>query len=75
MRRSINLYYSENRRAVRDAVSLAVHYWPNAHLGSSTPREDIRSAFRWIRRGIEQGLSIQQAAAVVEGDAYRHADM
>ena len=73
--KSICLYYSENRRAVRNAVELAVHYWPNAHLGSISPREDIRSAFRWIRRGVEQGLSIQQAAAVVEGDAYRHVNM
>jgi hypothetical protein len=75
MARSISLYYSENRRAVRDAVNLAVRYWPNSHLGDCTPREDMRSAFRWIRRGIEQGLSIQQAAGVVESDAYRHADM
>jgi hypothetical protein len=75
MARPINLYYSENRRAVREAVDLAVRYWPNSHLGDNSPREDIRSAFRWIRRGIEQGLSIQQAAGVVESDAYRHMDM
>jgi hypothetical protein len=74
-RKITGLNYSENRYAVRRAVELAVHYWPNAHLGAHSPREDMRSAFRRIRNNINSGLNIQQAAAVVESDAYRHADM
>jgi len=64
-----------DRKYVRDAVSLAVKYWPNAHLGAVTPREDIRSAFRLIRSYVWAGDTILQAAAQIETSAYRHMDM
>jgi hypothetical protein len=37
------------REKVRDAVRLAMEFWPNAHLGDSSRREDMNSAFRMIR--------------------------
>jgi hypothetical protein len=66
---------AEIRNAVGPAVRLAVSYWPNAHLGDCSPREDIRSAFYLIRSALKRGDSIQTAAGQVEFDAYRHADM
>ena len=60
---------------IRHAVGLAVRYWPNAHLGDVTPREDIRGAFHLIRMHLASGQSIQAAIGMVEADAYRHADM
>jgi hypothetical protein len=63
------------RETVRPAVELAVRYWPNAHLGDYTPRQDIRSAFHLIRSAMNAGETIQSAAGRVEMDAYRHADM
>jgi len=60
---------------IRHAVGLAVRYWPNAHLGDVTPREDIRGAFHLIRMHLASGRSIQTAVGMVEADAYRHADM
>jgi hypothetical protein len=66
---------SEIRAVVETPVRLAVSYWPNAHLGDCSPREDIRSAFLLIRSAMKRGDSIQAAAGQVEFDAYRHADM
>jgi hypothetical protein len=63
------------RNAVRNAVKLAMHYWPNSHLGDYSPREDMRSAFLMIRTRLERGESIQSAISDVETSAYRHADM
>ncbi len=60
---------------VRDAVGLAVRYWPNSHLGDYTPREDIRSAFRFIRGRLNRGVHLQAAAGEIASDAYRHANM
>jgi hypothetical protein len=66
---------AEIRNTVEPAVQLAVQYWPNAHLGDCSPREDIRSAFYIIRSAMKRGDSIQAAAGQLEFDAYRHADM
>lgn len=63
------------RQTVEPAVRLAVHYWPNAHLGDRTPREDMRSAFYLMRSSLKRGDTLQVAAGLIEGDAYRHADM
>lgn len=63
------------RHDLRAAVNLAVQTWPNAHLGSVSPREDIRSAFTMIRREVGAGQSIQSAIGILLFDAYRHADM
>lgn len=63
------------RQTVEPAVRLAVRYWPNAHLGDLTPRQDIRSAFYRMRCSLKRGDTLQVAAGSVEGDAYRHADM
>ena len=65
---------ADSRREVRHAVELAVRYWPNSHLGDYTPREDIRSAFRLLRSHAERdGIAV--AAAHLQTDAYRYADM
>lgn len=66
---------TETRHMVRDAARLAMDYWPNAHLGDCSRRQDLRSAFYQMRCGLGAGDSIQQAAGAVEMDAYRHANM
>lgn len=58
-----------------EAVTAAKTYWPNAHLGDISPREDIASAFRRLRRGVACGQTLFQAACAIEGDALRHMDM
>lgn len=65
---------SETRYAIRDAVGLAVEYWPNAHLGTVPPREDIKSAFRMLRSWIPV-VGIHAAIGQVSDSAYRHMDM
>ncbi len=60
---------------VRYAVRLAVQYWPNAHLGAVSPRQDIRSAFEFIRNPLNAGECIQAAAGQLMFDALRHEDM
>lgn len=60
---------------VFEAVAAAKEYWPNAHLGDISPREDIASAFRIMRRRVAAGSTLYQAACAVEIDAFRHADM
>lgn len=66
---------SIDRNHIRYIVRLCVTYWPNAHLGDYTPREDIRSAFMMIRSHLKHGDTIQQALGALEMDAYRHMDM
>lgn len=63
-----------DRQAIRRAVWLAVQYWPNAHLGEITPREDIRSAFRRIRSWTPS-IGLLPSIYRVEEDAYHHAGM
>lgn len=62
------------RNDVREAVSLAVEYWPNSHLGTQSRRDDIRSAFRMLRSWSEV-QSIQCAIGRVSASAYSCADM
>ena len=64
----------EARNDIRAAVKLAVRYWPNAHLGDQSPREDIRCAFSTIRLHAKWG-TVSEGVIAVEADAYRHADM
>lgn len=59
---------------IRHAVELAMEYWPNAHLGTNTRREDMRSAFKMLRSWAEVE-SIQCAIGQVKHNAYSHADM
>ncbi|MGN6768513.1 MAG: hypothetical protein ACTHJQ_01500 [Rhizobiaceae bacterium] len=66
---------TDNRGSIRDAVRLAVEYWPNAHLGTYSVHQDMRSAFRMIRNHVDAGWPIQAAIGQVEADAYRHMDM
>jgi len=63
------------RATVAPAVQLAVRYWPNSHLGDLTPREDLHSAFLFLRARLRSGMHIQAAAGQLEGDAYRHMNM
>lgn len=64
----------ESARAVYEAVTLAVKNWPNAHLGDCTYREDLRSAFLFIRRRVNTGMDLFQACCELESDAYRYSD-
>lgn len=63
------------RRRVREVVSLAMEYWPNAHLGDQTRDEDLQSAFAFLRARLSAGYDIYAAASALEIDAYRHQDM
>lgn len=62
-------------RAVHDAVRDAVEYWPNAHLGADTPSDDIRAAFRYLRRRVAGGMTLYNAAQDLYADAQRYVDM
>lgn len=65
---------SATKADIREAVELAVRFWPNAHLGACSAREDIRSAFYRIRNwaAVEH---IQASIGRVYDDALRHSDM
>jgi hypothetical protein len=65
---------AETKADIRQAVTLATRYWPNAHLGDCSVREDIRSAFYRIRNwaAVEH---IQASIGRVYDDALSHADM
>jgi hypothetical protein len=65
---------TDTRRDIRNAVYLAMEYWPNAHLGTNTPRDDMRSAFKMLRSWTDHE-SIQCAIGQLERSAYSHADM
>lgn len=65
----------EIRDDIRDAVMLAMRYWPNAHLGDISPREDMRSAFKMLRSHADFYGSLYAGIGAVSGDAYRHVDM
>lgn len=64
----------DERELVRGAVKAAVRYWPNAHLGDYTTREDIRSAFMRIRRDAPI-VGFLAAVYRLEDDALAHQDM
>jgi len=66
---------TDTRDSIREAVKLAMHYWPNAHLGDYSRREDMQSAFRIIRSHAERGNGLQDGISNVLSSAYRHADM
>lgn len=63
------------KTAIREAVKLAMAYWPNAHLGDYSRREDMRSAFVIIRSHAERGNGLVDGIHQVLTSAYRHADM
>lgn len=63
-----------SKAAIRHAVGLAVRYWPNAHLGENSPRQDIRSAFLSIRNWAPR-VGLQASIGRLENDAYRYVDM
>jgi hypothetical protein len=65
----------QTRNQIREAVKLAMHYWPNSHLGDCSPREDMHSAFTIIRSHAERGDGLHAGIANVVSSAYRHADM
>jgi len=66
----------QNRADIRHAVMMAVAYWPNAHLGTISPREDIRSAFKMLRSHADYHFGdLYAGIGAVERDASRHFDM
>lgn len=67
---------AQSRKEIRHAIMMAVAYWPNAHLGTITPREDIHSAFKMLRRHAEYHFGdLYAGIGAVERDASRHYDM
>lgn len=79
--REVRLALQSQRREdqlylIRNAVCDAVRYYPNAHLGEYSVREDIRSAFLFMRQRLEcDGACVESAAMDLQTHAYRHADM
>lgn len=75
MKLAITKLNEEDILLIRGAVESAVMYWPNAG-GPETPRENMRSAFRQIRRAVIEGrIALHYACLRLEEDALRHADM
>ncbi len=56
------------------AIHLALEYWPNAG-GDETRRENIRSAFRFIRNRLNNGMDFYCACGDLVSDAYRYQNM
>ncbi len=73
MKRITNLQPIE-KQLIRQAVCLAMEYWPNSHLGDYSRRQDMRSAFKQIRDA-EPTIGLLPAVYRVEDDAYNHQDM
>lgn len=65
--------YEKNE--IRTAVYMAMDLWPNAHLGDCSRQEDLKSAFRFIRRFLDRGFSISAAASELQFDTIRYEDM
>lgn len=63
------------RQEIRIAVRHAVEYWPNSHLGTNAPRQDIRSAFKMLRSHATHHGFIHAGIGAVERSAYDHMDM
>jgi hypothetical protein len=73
----INNLRKYERSHIRNAVRDAVRYWPNAHLGVYSPREDIHSAFNRLRHECEAfgRDTLAAATAALARDALLYADM
>lgn len=75
MKLAIRQLTEDERADVVQAVRECREYWPNAHLGTTPPREDIRSAFKMIRDRVMGGASLGSACGDLRRDAARHMDM
>jgi len=64
----------ETRADIRNAVALAMEYWPNAHLGDYSRQHDMRQAFRMLRSHAPVS-GLHGAIGAVERSAYSHMDM
>lgn len=74
--RKVIFHLTEDQKYdIREAVRLAVTYWPNAHLGEYGPREDMRSAFRMIRSHAMHNGDIRFGISALAHDAHRYVDM
>lgn len=64
----------ELKDRIKQAVIFAKQVYPNAHLGEESPREDIASAVRYIRRvNVDRGLD--NAVSALEVDLHRYENM
>lgn len=61
--------------AIRDAVSRAMDYWPNSHLGDRTRRQDMHSAFRVLRAHKVVRGDLWNAVGCLNRDVDRYVDM
>lgn len=59
---------------IRDTVYQAIRLYPNAHLGDCTVREDIHSAFLFIRHRLKS-VPLDQAIVDLDFDLYRYQNM
>ena len=74
-KRPIRSLTPDDRDYVREVVADAMTYWPNSHLGDNTPRQDMRSAFKFLRRHMDDGLSLHDACGRLSCDVARYVDM
>lgn len=65
----------EAKNAIRYAVYDAMQYWPNAHLGDYSRRQDMRSAFKMIRSYAEHRNDLWQGIYALDRNAKAHMDM
>lgn len=63
------------RELIRLSVGMAMDWWPNSHLGEYSTREDMRSAFEFLRNNIERTGDVWGAAYLLQQDAFTYADM
>ena len=66
---------ADTSQDIRNAVELAMEFWPNAHLGTNSRRQDMRSAFRMLRSWSMHDGYVQSAIGRLTSSAYSHADM
>jgi hypothetical protein len=65
----------ELRQSIRNAVALAVTYWPNSG-DTDTPREMIRRAFQRLRyQHAGEFDRLRRCVNDLSNEAYAHADM
>ena len=69
------MFNKDQKQMIRNAVKLAILYWPNSHLGDQTKSEDIITAFQFIRANIKNLGSLEQACTALEINAYTYQDM
>ena len=62
------------REDIREAVTDAILYWPNAHQGVRAPLQDMHSAFNFIRSRVDR-MGIHAAVMALRIDTHCYEDV